>query len=114
MKKIFLFIVVVAFFAMNVSAKEFDPVKPNAELRAELMQMIDLECDYLQLMVNECSADILFTINNHNEIVVISVNSPNPQAENHFASKLNYQKVNPNGYKQGVLYLLPIRITNGS
>jgi hypothetical protein len=114
MKSLKLLIIAIMLFSINVSATEVDPVKPNAELRAELVKMIDVECDYFQLNGNDCTADVLFTINNHNEIVVISVDSPNPQAENHIAGKLNYKKVKPNGYKQGVLYLMPIRITNGS
>jgi hypothetical protein len=114
MKKLKLLLIATVLFAMNISAAEVDPVKPNAELRAELVQLIDVECDYLQLKGNDCTAQVLFTINNHNEIVVISVNSPNPMAEKHIASKLNYKKVKPNGYKQGELFLLPIRIIKES
>ncbi len=114
MKKINLFIVLVAFFAMNLSAAVNDPVKPSAKLRAEILQLIDVECNYMNLSNDYCTAEVLFTINNHNEVVVISVNSPIPNAEKHIGSKLNYKKVNFNGNKQGVFYLLPIKIINQS
>ncbi len=110
MKKLKLLIIAFMLFAINASANNFDPIKPTDELRAELIQLIHLQCDYLSLKDKDCSAEILFTINSHNEIVVISVSSPNPKAEKHLASKLNYKKIIPNGYKQGVLFLLPIKI----
>ncbi len=114
MTKLFLFILIVAFFAMNVKAAVVDPVKPNAELRAELVQFIGAGCDFWDVTDNEFTAQILFTINSHNEIVVLSIDSKNPNAETHIANKLNYKKVKSNGYKQGVIYLLPIRMIEES
>ncbi len=109
MKKLSLFIVAFALFAIQATAAITGPVKPSATLRAELVDLIGTECTF-ELDKAECTAEVLFTVNTKGEVIVLSVNSPNPRAETYIKSKINYKKVDFQTKKEGELYLLPIRI----
>ena len=109
MKKLSLFIVAFAFFAIQATAAITKPVKPNKILRAELVELIGTECNF-ELNKDVCTAEVLFTVNSNGKVVVISVNSPNPRAEAFIKSKINYKKVSRKVKKEGELFLLPLRI----
>ena len=111
MKNLKLFIATLALiFAVQVSAAtEEDPVAPNAQLRAELVELIGSECPF-ELEKGECTAEVVFTVNSSGEVIVISIYSENSRAEKHVKSKINYKKVSHKPSKPGEFYLLPIRI----
>ncbi len=109
MKKLSLFILAFALFTIQATAAITGPVKPNTALRADLVELIGTECTF-ELDKDVCTAEVLFTVNSNGEVIVISVNSPNPHAEAYIKSKINYKKVNHKVKKEGELYLLPIRI----
>ena len=113
MKNLKILVIVFTLFAMNVSAAVLSPVKPNTKLRAEIVELIGPTCPY-EYDKDECTAEVLFTVNTNGEIIVLSVNSPNKKAEPYLKSKLNYKKVNYKPVKEGELYLLPLRIVRES
>ncbi|MEN8187975.1 MAG: hypothetical protein ABFR05_12670 [Bacteroidota bacterium] len=110
MKKLNVLIIAFMLFAMNVSAAVLtNPVKPTDKLRAEIVDIIGPNCPY-EYDKDECTAEVLFTVNNDKEIIILSVTSPNIKAEPFLKSKLNYKKVSHTPAKTGEIYLLPLRM----
>lgn len=110
MKNLKLFIAALALvFTVQVSATNEDPVKPSAQLRAELVELIGSDCPFA-LEKEECTAEVLFTVNSAGEVIIISILSSNPKAEKHIKNKINYKKVSHRTSKPGEIYLLPIRV----
>ena len=109
MKNLKLIIVAFVLFTMNVSAAEINPVKPTDKLRAEIVDIIGPNCPY-EYDKNECTAQVLFTVNTNNEIIILSVDSPNIKAESYLKSKLNYKKVSHTPTREGEIFLLPLRM----
>ena len=109
MKNLKLFIIAFVLFTMNVSASSMDPVKPTSQLRSEIVDLIGNNCPY-DYHKNECTAEVLFTVNTNQEIVVISVTSPNKKAESYLKSKLNYKKVSQKPIREGEIFMLPLRM----
>ncbi len=110
MKSLKLIIAALALvFAVQVSAATEDPVKPSAQLRAELVNLIGPECPF-ELEKGECTAEVLFTVNSSGEVIIISILSENPKAEKHIKNKINYKKVSHRPSKPGEIYLLPVRV----
>ena len=113
MKKLKIFMVAFALFAMNAYAADTDPVKPTDQLRAEIVDIIGQNCPY-EYDKNECTAEVLFTVNTNSEIIILTVISPNPKAESYLKSKLNYKKVSHTPKREGEVYLLPLKMVKES
>jgi len=113
MKNVKLLFVAFALFTLQASAAITSPVKPSSQLRADIVDIIGTEYSY-ELDQNEYTAEIIFTINSKNEIIVLTVNSENRDAEKFIKGKLNYKKVSRTPMKEGELFLLPLRIVKGS
>lgn len=109
MKKSNLFILAFTLFAMNISAAVLNPIKPTDKLRLEIINYIGTDCPY-DYDKNECTAEVLFTVNTNSEIIILSVISPNPKAESYLKGKLNYRKVSQVSKREGEIYLLPLRM----
>ena len=105
-------ILVTAFalvFTINVATANENPLKPSAQLRAELVDLIGASSPH-QLMTDESTAEILFTINSSGEVIVISVISDNSETVKYIKGKINYKKVSHRTSKPGEMYLLPLRV----
>lgn len=113
MKNFKILLIAFALFTLNATAKTFSPVKPSAQLRADIVDIIGTNCPY-ESDKDECTAEVIFTVNNEREIVIISVTSENPGAEEFIKSKLNYKKVNHKPGHAGELFLLPLRMVKNS
>jgi len=113
MKNLKLFIVAFTLFTISASAANFNPIKPTDQLRAEIVDLIGSNCPY-EYDKNECTAEVLFTVSTNNEIIILSVVSPNPKAEPYLKSKLNYKKVSHSTNREGEIFLLPLRMVKGS
>lgn len=109
MKNLKLFIIAFALFTISATASIFNPIKPNAELRAEIIDLLGTTCPY-DYDKDECKAEVLFTINSNNELIVLSVESPNNRAEAYVKSKMNYEKVSYSSGQESTIYLLPLRM----
>ena len=109
MKSLKLFVLALALFTINVSAANLNPIKPTDDLRVEIVDLIGT--NYMDEMVeNEYSAEVLFTVNSKRELIVLSVESDNSQLESYLKGKLNYKKVDHRPGEPGEIYLLPVKM----
>ncbi len=109
MKSLKLFVLALALFTINVSAANLNPIKPTDDLRIEIVDLIGT--NYMDEMVeNEYSAEVLFTVNSKRELIVLSVDSNNSQLESYLKAKLNYKKVDHRPGQPGEIYLLPVKM----
>ena len=109
MKYVKLFVLALALFTLNVSASNLNPIKPTDELRIEIVELIG--SNYIEEMeADQYNADVLFTVNNNKELIVLSVDTENVQLESYLKRKLNYKKVNHKPTKNGEIYLLPVKM----
>jgi hypothetical protein len=113
MKNLKLFIAAIALvFAVQVSANNEDPLIPNSQLRAELVELMGSDFPF-ELENSELTAEVLFTVNSHGEVIVIQVISENPAAVKHIKNQINYKKVSHRTTKPGEMYLMPVRVVKG-
>ena len=109
MKSLKLFVLALALFTINVSAANLNPIKPTDDLRIEIVDLIGT--NYMDEMVeNEYSAEVFFTVNSKRELIVLSVESDNSQLESYLKGKLNYKKVDHRPGEPGEIYLLPVKM----
>ena len=113
MKKLKILILALILFAMNVSAAVNNPVIPTAKLRAEIIELIGTNCPF-EYDRDACTAEVVFTINHKNEIVVLTVTSENPGADKYIKNRINYVKVNQKVKKEGTLFMFLLRIVKPS
>ena len=85
---------------------------PKRELRRQIVQMLGKTID--RLSDTKLEAQIVFTVNNKNEIVIISINSKNSnvELESFVKNKLNYKKVHLTNPNKSRVYYLPLTIVN--
>jgi len=109
MKSFKFFLLVSAVFLLNVATAFANPIKPTDQLREEIVDIIGFSFldDYEE---NEYTADVLFTVNSEQELIVLSVNSESDEAEDYLRDKLNYKKVDHLPSKYGEIYLLPVKM----
>lgn len=94
----------------SIDAKENNPIDINEVLRTELVSLLG---DKIPLKIDKSySAEIIFLINNKNELIVISVDSKLSSFNNYAKTKLNYKKINIKNVKKGEIYRMPIKINN--
>jgi len=111
MKNLKLFIATVALvFTANIALANEEPVKPSAELRSELVQLIGNNHSF-ELKAQESTVEVIFTVNSSGEVIVISVLSDHPGAERHVKNRINYKKVSHRTSKPGEMYLMPVTFT---
>jgi len=109
MKNLKLFVATIALvLAANISFANENPVKPSAELRSELVELIG-DTTTFELEADESVVEVIFTVNSTGEVIVISVLSENSDAVRHVKRKINYKKVSHRTSKPGEMYLMPVR-----
>jgi hypothetical protein len=82
--------------------------KVKKELHEQIVQLIGNSSQSLNNI--NLDVDIMFTINNKSELVVVSVNSDNTVVDNFVKSKLNYKKVKVSTIDPGKIYRLPLKV----
>lgn len=109
MRNLKLFVLALALFTINVSAANLEPIKPTDDLRIEIVDLIG--SSYMEEMIeNEYSATVLFTVNSKKQLIVLSVESEDDAMESYLKRKLNYRKVNHKPSQPGEIYLLPVKM----
>lgn len=110
MKYLKLFVLALALSAFNIAAAaNVNPVKPSDELRVEIVDLIGSNIN-TEMELDQYQADVLFTVNNNRELIVLSVDSDNRHLENYLKRRLNYKKVNYRPSNHGEIYLLPVKM----
>jgi len=112
MKTIKIALLVVAMtFTATLSAST-DPIKtPVSKIEsADVAKAISRLLDKPRFEIkNELTAQVTFTLNGDNEIVVLFVNTEDETFENYIKSRLNYSKLNLR-LKRNMKYSVPVRI----
>ena len=110
MKNLKLFLTVFTLvFALQVFAYNPDPIKPSAELRSEMVDHLGSDVPF-EIAGDELTAEVLFTVNPHGEVIILSVISENSLAVKHIKNRVNYKKVSHRPSKPGEMYLMPVRV----
>ena len=109
MKNLKLFVLALGLFTLNVAATYANPIKPTNELQTQIVELIG-DGFWSDMQSNENSATVTFTVNAKRQIVVLSVDSENEDAEDYLKEKLNYKKVDHKPTKHGEIYLLPVKM----
>ncbi len=109
MKTLKLTLLACAVFLLNVPNALANPVKPTDELRNDIVDIIGFSF-FDNSDESEYSAEVVFTVNSEGEIIVLSVNSENEEAEEYLRDKMNYKKVDHTPSKYGEVYLLPVKM----
>lgn len=97
------------FAAGNLFATETVNSDPNKDLSEQIGDL--LKDNSFVLQNEDLTAQVIFTLNQKKEIVVISVETENELLERFVKSRLNYQHVEVPVAKQGSMYTVPVRIT---
>lgn len=100
-------------FSANALATEgtTEPIAPETKVCAKIGDI--LKDNNIVLEDNqELSAWVRFTVNNDNEIVVLSVRTDNERLERYVKAKLNYHNIAGTGLQSGGTYEVPIRFTS--
>ncbi len=109
MKSFKLILCASAIFLMSIATAHSNPIKPTDQLRDEIVNIIGFGFldDFEQ---SEYAAEVLFTVNSEQELIVLSVTSESENAEEYLREKLNYKKVDHTPGKYGEIYLLPVKM----
>jgi len=110
MRKISLvFLSAVFLVTTSLSATEPEPV---SEVSKKLSSQITKLLEDNRISVKEdLTAMVMITINEDNEIVVISVETADENLEQVIKTRLNYEKVDLAPQYAGKLYKVPVRVT---
>jgi len=57
-------------------------------------------------------AEVVFTLNDQSEIVIVSVNCENEILDGYIKRKLNYKKVQVSALDEGEIYRMPLKIVH--
>ena len=106
--KLFALVITIAFASLS-----FTP--PDTEVSKQLhTQIVKLIGDTTDITLdNVIKTEVLFTLNDKSEIVILSVHSQNQIIDGFVKNKLNYKKVAVTAFNQGQVYRLPLKIKIG-
>ncbi len=105
----FLFLALAIGFSSLASAHNHDPKKSGdpQSIAKELQSM--LKGPHM-VIYKDLKADVAFTVNKDNEVVVLSVDSDNEYIKEFVKERLNYKKLQSKVDQDLVEYKLPLRI----
>ncbi|MGB5665677.1 MAG: hypothetical protein WBM53_02425 [Maribacter sp.] len=92
----------------NILANDSVKNDPTKKLSTQIGEL--LEDNYLTEDQVSLTAQVKFTLNEKDEIVVLSVDTEDERLESFVKSRLNYKKVDVDGSKEGKMFTVPIRI----
>ncbi len=100
--------------AIGISSISFAAPTKSADPKSELReQIIDILGDSVKVVCeNDVEAEVVFTLNNMSEIVIVSVNCENGDLDGYIKSKLNYKKVEVTALNEGQIYRMPLKIVH--
>ena len=110
MRKISLtFVAVMLLFAGSVFGNSWDKNDPTNTLKNQVKELLE---DYHTKPNRDVMASILFTVNRDNEIVVLSVETDNPNFEDYIKNKLNYKEVETEESAEGKRFVIWVRVSS--
>lgn len=107
MKKLKLFTLALLLGTAGLFASEIEKNKiSNDGIRAEIVQLLKAPDFSLE---NELNVTLTFTFSSEGELVVLNVDSKDPNVLDYIRKNLNYQKIENSGVRDKV-YTMPIKI----
>ena len=99
---------------ISISSISFAAPTKTADPKSELReQIIDLLGDTnVAFSDNAVEAEVVFTLNDQSEIVIVSVNCENEILDGYIKRKLNYKKVQVSALNEGEIYRMPLKIVH--
>ena len=91
-----------SLFATNTSKLD----SPEKTIRSEIIELLKSSDFKIQ---KELNITLTFTFSSEGEIVVLHVNSKNPEVLNYIRKNLNYHKI-PNPGERDKLYTMPLKM----
>lgn len=111
MRKISLVLVAaMLLFTGNILANDVKDNDPTKSLSTQISEILDNN-DFTDDVVDQ-TAQVRFTLNNHGEIVVMSVDTKNIKLESFVKARLNYKKVEVDNLEEGKLFTISVRIAS--
>ncbi len=108
MKKLALIVLVLSLsissYAFNTPTESPKNDKLHAEI-SKILHTITLEFD-----ADVLTANVTFTVTTKGEIVVLAVDTDNQELESRVKSKLNYKKVSVKSERNGIIYIVPLKL----
>lgn len=109
MRKISLVLIVAVLLSVgNVFANDVKEPNPSKQLSAQISQMLNKN-RFFEIAA-DLTAQVRFTLNNEQEIVILSVETEAIEMEEFIKARLNYKKVALPEYTEGKIYTIPVRI----
>jgi hypothetical protein len=109
MRKISLVLVAAMLLSVGtIFGNNVQPPDPVKNLSAQIGAL--LNNNYFIIEDGDVTAKVKFIVNQEKEIVVLHVESDSPRMEVFIKSRLNYQKVDLQEYREGRTYTIPVRI----
>ncbi len=105
----FILVAAVLLTSGNLFATEPTPTDPDTSIATQIGEL--LENNHFIISDHDLVANVLFTLNEDHEIVVISIDTEDEVLEMFVKSRLNYKKVQVTNVKEGKMYTVPVRIT---
>ncbi|MAD97395.1 MAG: hypothetical protein CMB99_08740 [Flavobacteriaceae bacterium] len=101
----------ICFATISSNATEVnDPIKESRNLNSEITALLGSQAPFA---IDETSkAEVLFTVNDKNEMIVISVSSTNREFKIFVKRKLQNKKIDSRKLKARTLYTLPVQLKN--
>lgn len=103
-----LFVAALLLSVVTISANDLETGPSSKSLSSQISSI--LQNNVLTEDDVDLSAQVRFTLNNKQEIVVLSVDSDDETLENFVIAKLNYQKVDVDSFVEGKLYTVSVRV----
>lgn len=106
--KLLICVIAISLFASSAAFANSTETTTSSQLRAEVVDL--LGSHPFDEVEEGIEATVSFMLNKESEIVIISVDSNSQGVEEFVKEKLNYQKVNTTGLKNGKIYEMPITL----
>lgn len=99
---------VILLSTVNLFANDSKTNDPKKELAIQISKL--LKNNSFAINDHDLTAEVLFTLNDQKEIVVISVQTDDEVLERFVKSRLNYQVVELATAEEGKMFTVPVRI----
>jgi len=109
MKNLKILLLTVAFTFSSVLSASTEPTKvePTTTISSEIGELLK---NPSFLVDKDLAAEVKVTVNDHNELVVLSVNSDHPELDAYIKSRLNYSKISTKSSSKKT-FIVPVVIT---
>ena len=113
MRKVSYAIAAALLFSAGNAFAAVDPDKiqmPNAKVSTQIESLLEEQNGFYLGEADELLAVVNFMVNDRNQIVVLSVDTPDERLERFVKARLNYEVVIDQSLKEGKAYKIPVRV----